>query len=150
MRRKLLVVIGVMCFLLTSAIRGQSALAIRAAATNPVSGWQQMASPDPDRAMWVAPTNDLTAVDIERAEPVTGSDGSLALTVVFTDAGAKKMAALSATRIGQPIAFLLDGRLIWAPVVRARIEREAVLSGGPGGLTPDQVQRLLAILKQRL
>jgi preprotein translocase subunit SecD len=108
-----------------------------------------MASPDGVRVLWVAPTNDLTAVDIERAEPVTGSDGSPALTIVFTDAGARKMAALSATRLGQPIAFLLDGKVIWAPVVRARIEREAVLSGGPGGLTPDEVQRLLALLEQR-
>ena len=149
MRRELLVVIGVICLLLTGAIQGQSALAIRAAATSPVSGWQQMASPDRDRVLWVAPTSDLTSVDIEHAELVTGSDGSPALTVVFTDDGAKKMAALSATRLGQPIVFLLDGKLIWAPVVRARIEREAVLSGGPGGLTPDEVQRLLAILKRR-
>jgi len=149
MRRELLVVIGIICFLLTSGIRGQNAIAIRAAGTSPVSGWQQMASPDPDRVLWVAPTNELTSVDIERAESGKGSDGSLMLTVVFTDDGAKKMAALSANRLGQPIAFLLDGKLIWAPVVRARIEREAVLSGGPGGLTPDEVQRLLAILKQR-
>lgn len=149
MRRELLVVIGVVCCLLTGAVRGQSAFAIRAAATSPVSGWQQMASPDRDQVLWVAPTNDLTSVDIERAEPVTGSDGSPAITVVFTDDGARKMAALSSTRIGQPIAFLLDGKLIWAPVVRARIEREAVLSGGPGGLTSDEVQRLLAILNQR-
>lgn len=149
MRRELLVVIGVICFLLTSVIRSQSALTIRAAATSPVSGWQQMASPDRDRVLWVAPTDDLTSVDIARAESVTGSDGSPALTIVFTDDGARKMAALSATRLGQPIAFLLDGKLIWAPVVSARIEREAVLSGGPGGLTLDEVQRLLAILKQR-
>ena len=108
-----------------------------------------MASPNRDRVLWVAPTNDLTSVEIERAESVTGSDGSPALSIVFTDDGAKKMAALSATRLGQPIAFLLDGKLIWAPVVRAGIEREAVLSGGPGGLTPDEVQRLIAILKQR-
>jgi preprotein translocase subunit SecD len=74
---------------------------------------------------------------------------SVVLAVVFTDDGAKKMAALSATRLGQPIAFLLDGKLIWAPVVRARIEREAVLNGGAGGLTPNEVQRLLAIIKQR-
>jgi preprotein translocase subunit SecD len=149
MRRQLLVVIGVICVLLTGAVRGQSALAIRAAGTSPVAGWQQMASPDPDRILWVAPTNELTSVDIERAESGKGSDGSLTLTVVFTDDGAKKMAALSANRLGQPIAFLVDGKLIWAPVIRARIEREAVLSGGPGGLTPDEVQRLLVILKQR-
>ena len=149
MRRELLVVIGVICFLLTGAIRGQSAFAIRAASTSPVSGWQQIASPDRDRVLWIAPTNDLTSVDIEHAESVTGSDGFPALAIVLTDDGAKKMAALSATRLGQPIAFLLDGKLIWAPVVRARMEREALISGGPEGLTADEVQRLLAILKQR-
>ena len=149
MRRELLVVIGVICLLLTSGIRGQSAIAIRAAATSPVAGWQQMASSDPARVLWVAPTNALTSVDIERAESGASSDGSLTVTLAFTDDGATKMAALSATRLGQPIAFLLDGKLIWAPVVRARLEREAVLTGGPGGLAPDEVQRLLAILKQR-
>ena len=149
MRRELLIVIGVICFLLTGAIRGQSAFAIRAASTSPVSGWQQIASPDRDRVLWIAPTNDLTSVDIEHAEPVTSSDGFPALAIVLTDDGAKKMAALSATRLGQPIAFLLDGKLIWAPVVRARMEREALISGGPEGLTADEVQRLLAVLKQR-
>src|SRR5687768_18389155 len=147
MRRRLLLAIGVMCFLLTGAIRGQSAFAIRAASTSPVSGWQEIASPD--RVLWVAPTNDLTSVDIERAELVTGSDGSPAIAIVFTDGGAKKMAALSTTGLGQPMAFLLDGKLIWAPVVRARMEKDALISGGPEGLTADEVQRLLAVFKQR-
>lgn len=120
MRRALLVVIGVICFLSTGAIRGQSAIAIRAADTRPVAGWQQMARPDRGQVLWVAPTDDVTSVDIERAEQVIGSDGSPALAIVFTDDGARKMSALSTTRIGQPIAFLVDGKLIWAPVVRAR------------------------------
>ena len=149
MHRELIVGIGILCLVSTTAIRGQSVLTIRAAATSPVSGWQQMASPDRDRILWVAPTSDLTSADIERAESVTSSDGSPALTIVFTDDGVKKMAALSATRLGQPIAFLLDGKLIWAPVVRAPIDREAVISGGPGGLTAGEVQRILAILRQR-
>jgi preprotein translocase subunit SecD len=149
MCRELLAVIGVICFLWTSATSAQSPLEIRAAAMSPVPGWQQMASPDQDRVLWVAPTNDLSSVDIERAERVTGLDGFAALTIVFTDDGAKKMGTLSAARLGQPIAFLLDGKLIWAPVIRARIEREAVLSGGPGGLTSDEVERLLTVLKQR-
>jgi preprotein translocase subunit SecD len=149
MRCEFLVVSGVIWFLLTGAIQGQSAFAIRAAATSPVVGWQQMTSADRAQVLWVAPTNNLTSVDIERAEPSTSSDGYPAVAFVFTDEGAKKMAELSGTRRGQPIAFLLDGRLIWAPVVRAGIEKEAVLSGGPGGLRPDELQRLLAILKQR-
>lgn len=149
MRRELLVGISVMCFSLTNAIRGQSAVEIRAAATRPVSGWQQIAAPDRDRVLWVAPTNNLTSLDIEHAESVTDSDGSPGLAIVFTDEGAKKMAALSATRLGHPIAFLLDGKLIWAPVLRAPIQREAVLSGGREGLTVNDVQRLVAVLKQR-
>ena len=149
MRRELLVGVGVLCFLLTDVLVGQSAVAIRAAATSPVSGWQQMASPDRVGVLWVAPTDELTSVDIARAEQVVDSNGFPALTMVFTDEGAKKMSALSTTRIGQPIALLLDGKLIWAPVIRARMEREAVLNGGPEGLTADAIQRLLAILKQR-
>lgn len=147
MRRELIVVISVVCFLLTGSIWGQGDVTIRAAATSPVAGWQQMTLPD--RVLWVAPTSDLTSMDIERAEQVTGPDGAPALTIVFTDAGAKKISALSTTRLGQPIAFLLDGKLISAPIIRARIEKESVLSGGPGGLTSDEVQRLLAILKVR-
>jgi preprotein translocase subunit SecD len=91
----------------------------------------------------------LTTEDIERVAPSTSSEGYPAVTVVFTDDGAKKMAGLSRTRLGQPIAFLLDGKLIWATVVRGEIAKEAVLTGGPGGLTPDEIERLLAILKQR-
>jgi len=34
-------------------------------------------------------------------------------------------------------------------VVRSAIEKEAVLTGGPGGLTPAEIQRLLATFKGR-
>jgi hypothetical protein len=46
MRREPFTVIGVIWFLLTAPMQGQTALAIRAAATRPVFGWQQVASPD--------------------------------------------------------------------------------------------------------
>jgi preprotein translocase subunit SecD len=149
MRFKVLVVIVVACVHLTAALRAQSAVAIHAAATSPVSGWQQMASPDSGLLLWVAPTNDLTSSDIERAESVMASDGSPALEIVFTGDGAKKMAALSTTRLGQPIAFLVDGKLIWAPVVRAPIDGAALLSSGRDGLPLVEIQRLLAIFNRR-
>ena len=53
------------------------------------------------------------------------------------------MAALSAAQANKPIALLVDGKLVWAPVVRGTIEKEAVLSG----VTPDVVQRVLATFK---
>jgi preprotein translocase subunit SecD len=148
MSKKSFVVIGIILALLAGVLQGQSGLEIRAAASSPVSGWQQMASPGGD-PVWVSPTNHLTSADIERAEARTLPNGGPAVGVVFTVDGARKMVELSAAQANKPIALLLDGKLIWAPVVRGGIEKEAVLSGGPGGLTPGQIQRLLAGFKQR-
>jgi preprotein translocase subunit SecD len=150
MSRQLPVVLGIVTVFLAAGVQGQSALEIRAAATTQVPGWQPMTSPERDKArLWVSPTNHLTSVDIERAEPSTRPDGYQAITVVFTDEGARKMAELSAAQLNEPIAILLDGKVIWAPVVRDGIKKEAVLSGGPTGLTSDEIQRLLTSLKRR-
>jgi len=140
-------VIGIVVSLFTGVLQGQGRFEIRAAATTPVSGWQQMSMPGRGGPLWVSPTNQLTTIDVERIEPARQPDGRAAVTVVLTDAGAKKMAEFSAAQIGQPIAMLLDGAVIWAPIVRGVIPKEGLLTGGPNGLTPDEVQRLLAILK---
>ena len=66
----------------------------------------------------------------------------------MTDDGAKKMSALSAEQANKPIALLLDGEVIWAPMVRGSIGKEALLTGGPGGLTKAQIDRLLASFKK--
>lgn len=134
--------------ILAGVINGQGPLEIRAAASTAVTGWQQMVSPS-GNPVWVSPTNHLTSADIERAEARKLQNGDSAVAVVLTADGATKMAALAATRTNQPIAMLLDGKLIWAPVVRGSIGKEALLTGGPGGLTPAEIQRLLASFKAR-
>ena len=149
MSKKSFVVIGLIVVMLAGVLLGQSALEIRAASSSAMSGWQQMTAPGGAAPVWVSPTNQLTSADVARAEARTLTNGGPAVGVVFTDAGAKKMAALSAAQLSKPIAILLDGRLVWAPVVRSAIEKEAVLTGGPGGLTPAEIQRLLATFKGR-
>ena len=62
--------------------------------------------------------------------------------------GPKKMTELSATQANKPIALILDGQVIWAPIVRGSIGKEAVLTGGPGGLTKAQIDRLIASFKK--
>ncbi len=129
--------------------RAQAQFSVRAAAAEPVSGWQRMESPDADRTVWVAPTPSLTSDDVERAQSSTGPDGGPAVAIRFTEAGSEKMRELSAAQVGRPIAMVLDGELIWAPVVRTVISAEALLTGGPNGLSADQVQRILASVNQR-
>lgn len=148
MSRKPFATILIGVALLAGVINGQGPLQVRAAASTAVAGWQQMVSPSGNQ-VWVSPTDSLTSADIERAEARKMQNGDSAVAVVLTADGAKKMAALAATRTNQPIAMLLDGKLIWAPVVRGSIGKEALLTGGPGGLTPAEVQRLLAGFRGR-
>lgn len=134
--------------ILAAVINGQSPLEVRAAASTAVAGWRQMVSPS-GRPVWVSPDNQLTSADIARAEARKLPNGDSAVAVVLTDDGARKMTELAAKRTNEPIAMLLDGKLIWAPVLRDSIGKEALLTGGPGGLTPAEIQRLLAAFKAR-
>lgn len=146
MKGKSLVIIGLIAVLLAGVflpvLYGQAAFEIRAASSTAVAGWQRMSAPD-GRAVWVSPTSALTSTDIARIEPRKQDDGSAAVGMVFTNDGARKMAALSAAQANKPIALLLDGKLVALPLVRSTIEKEAVLSGA----TPEVLQRVLATFK---
>lgn len=149
MSRKRSSLIGLIVIMMASVVTGQVPLEIRAASAVETAGWRPMRTAGDRAPVWVAPTSQLTSADIARAEVRTLANGDPAVAVVFTDDGARKIAALSDAQISKPIAILLDGRLVWAPIVRSTISKEAVLSGGPGGLTPAEIQRLLASFKMR-
>lgn len=149
MKNRSLVLVGMIMTLLAGIINGQTGVEIHAASSTAVSGWKQMSSPSGD-ALWVAPDVRLTSADFERAQARKQQNGDPAVAVVLTDAGAKKMAELSSAQLDKPIAMILDGQVIWAPIVRsAGMQREALLTGGPGGLTQQQIDRLLASFKTK-
>jgi preprotein translocase subunit SecD len=144
MNRKSIVIIGLIIGLLASTfLSGQGSLEIRAASTSAIAGWRQMPAPG-GRTVWVSPTAALTSADIARGEARTDAKGERTVGVVFTDEGARKMAQLSAAQTNQHIAMLLDGKVVWVPIVRSTIDKEALLSG----VTPEVVQRVLTSLKK--
>jgi preprotein translocase subunit SecD len=124
-------------------MQAQSSLEIRAASSTAVAGWQQMPTPGGER-VWVSPKTALTLGDISRVEARTQPNGERAASFVFTAEGARKMQQLSAAQVNKPIALLLDGKIVWAPIVRAAISDEAMLTG----VTPDVIERVLALLKR--
>jgi preprotein translocase subunit SecD len=147
MKSKSFVIVGAIVTLLAGILNGQNPVEIRAAASTAVSGWQQMASPSGER-LWVAPEARLTSADIARAEARTDPQAGPSIVMTLTDEGATKMAALSAAQDNKPIALLLDGQVIWAPVVKGAIGKEVRLTGSDGGLTKAQIDRLLASFKR--
>ena len=147
MKNKSLVLVGMIVSLLAGVINGQAPVEIRAASSTAVTGWKQMSSPSGD-ALWVAPEVRLTSADIDRAEARTDPDAGPSVVILLTDDGARKMSALAAAQPNKPIALLLDGQVIWAPIVRGSIGKEVRLTGRDGGLTQAQIQRLLASFKR--
>ena len=147
MKNKAFVIVGVIVTLLAGILNGQTPVEIRAASSTAVSGWRQMSSPA-GAPLWVAPTVQLTSVDIARAEARTDPQAGPYVSNLLTDQGARKMSELSASQTNKPIALLLDDQVIWAPIVRGSIGKEVRLTGGNGGLTQAQIDRLLASFKR--
>ena len=130
-------------FLAGALLSAQMSLEFRAASTTAVAGWRQMPTPGGE-SLWISPTTALTSADIARGERHTQPDGQRAIEVVFTAEGARKMAQLSAAQRDKPIVMLLDGKVVWAPIVRSTIEKEAMITG----VTPEVVERMLTSLKR--
>jgi preprotein translocase subunit SecD len=134
--------------MLVAVASGQTGFEVRAAASAGVPGWQRLLSPGGD-PIWVSPTITLTAADVERAETRQSPQTGPAVAVLLTDTGAKKMEALSAGQLNKPIALMLDGKVIWAPIVRGPMGKEALLTGGINGFSPAELQRLLSLFEKR-
>ena len=144
MRFRTLVIFALIAVFLAGVfLQAQAAVEIRAASSTAVAGWQRVTAADGE-AVWVAPTTSLTSADFAPSVSHTMRDGRDAVGVAFTAEGARKMRALSAAQTNRRIALLLDGKVIWAPVVRGTIDREAQLTG----LSPDQAQRLVTALQR--
>jgi preprotein translocase subunit SecD len=148
MKNKSFVLVGMIVTLLAGILNGQTPVEIHAASSTAVTGWTQMSGPS-GSALWVAPDVKLTSADIARAEAYNDRDAGPSVSIVLTDEGAKKMAALASEQANKPIALLLDGHVIWAPMVRGSIGKEVRLTGGNGGLTQQQIDRLLASFKNK-
>jgi preprotein translocase subunit SecD len=138
-----------MMMLAVTLLAQTSQLSIRAASEEVVQGWQRMEVENSNRVVWVSPTAALTGSDIESAKPETSPTGNNRVAVVFTNAGAQKIKDLSTAQMNKLVALVVGDKVVWAPVVKSEIGKASVLTGnGPNGLTPAQVERIMASLKK--
>lgn len=134
--------------LISIAVQARAQFSVRAASDEPVAGWNQMEYNN--KTVWVSPTASLTSTDVMRAEPARGPDGRMAVSVIFTDGGAKKIRDLSAAQMNKLIAMVLDGKVVFAPKVRSEISKEALITGNdPSGLSAAVVQRIVASVNRK-
>jgi hypothetical protein len=72
----------------------------------------------------------VTNGDIAQSRVVAGDGASrFGVGVDFNPAGSEKMRRATANHIGRPLAVLIDGEVVTAPVLRSPISTSAVISG---------------------
>jgi hypothetical protein len=105
-------------------------LEVRLAEVQPGPGLREVRLTGSDRTIYLHDEVVVSNADIERASAVTGSSGSrYNIGVRFNAAGAEKMRRATIEHDGRPIAILIDGEVVMAPVIRSPIGADAVISG---------------------
>jgi SecD/SecF fusion protein len=93
-------------------------------------------------------TNFMSGKYVQRAFRNFG-DNSLPVVALKMDTeGAQKFGELTEAHIGEPMAIVLDGEARSAPVIRARLTTDCVISGG--GMTTLEAEELASVLENPL
>jgi preprotein translocase subunit SecD len=70
------------------------------------------------------------------------------VTLTFLSSGAKIWGDYTTAHVGKQAAFVIDGRVIWAPTIKeATVGGETRIEGGAGGFSRTEAEELAARLK---
>jgi hypothetical protein len=103
---------------------------VRLAETQPGAGLREARVPGSDRVIYLHDEVVVTNEDVEHCAALNGSGASrFNIGVEFNAAGAEKMRRATLAHEGRPMAVLIDGDVVMAPVIRSPVSRSAVISG---------------------
>jgi preprotein translocase subunit SecD len=107
-----------------------TAFEMRLAETQPAAGLVEAEVPDSSTKVYLHREAIVTNADVVEARVISGiTSVNFNVAVTFNTAGAAKMARATASHIDKPVAILINGRVIAAPIVRSQITDQAVISG---------------------
>ena len=107
-----------------------SPVEIRPAANGDFGDWQRTDFHVGGLDTWVAPRATVVLEQIDSAVASTDSFGDHVVLLEFTPAGSESMHSLSIRRMSRPVAVLLDGKIIAAPVLMNPVGDSLVVNFG--------------------
>ena len=114
---------------------------VRLAEDNPVNGLRETPVSG-TRKIYLQQRAVVTNSDIAKAEVVQGATAStFNVSITFTADGAARMLRATQGHIGRPLAILLDGDVVMAPVVKSPISSAAMITGN---YTRAEAERIVA------
>jgi len=113
---------------------------VRLAEDKTAPGLREVKVSGSDRSVYLHDEVVVSNSDIAAARLVQGSPTQYSVGIEFNASGAEKMRVATAGHIGRPVAILLDGQVVMAPVVRAALGASAVITGN---FTRTQAERIV-------
>ncbi len=119
---------------------------VRLAESKPTPGLTEATVEGSKTKVYLHDTAELTGSDVADARAVE-RDRKAAIEIVFTESARKKLASLTEKHVGKPLALLVDGKVAFAPILRAQIaDGKALITGN---FTLEEAQRLAKGIRTR-
>jgi preprotein translocase subunit SecD len=116
----------------------------RLAEQTPADGLTEAKVLGTENKVYLHKTAALTAADIVSAEvKVDQKTLDPIIDIRLTEAGTKKIGKLTEDNIGKLLAVVVDGKVISAPVIRAKVGEHAVITGK---FTKAEAEKLAAVI----
>ena len=113
---------------------------VRRAETKPAEGLTEATIAGTNDKVYLHKEAALTSRDIATAEVTTDGAGKPAVGLTFREDGRKKLAKLTEVHQGKPLAIVVAGKVIAAPIVREKIDEGSVVVSG--SFTKEEVERI--------
>lgn len=111
----------------------------RRAEREPAEGLAEATVAGTDQKIYLHQQADLTDADIAEAR-VVDEQNRPAVEIVFTKDGQAKAAKVSGEHLDKPLAIVVDGKVLAAPVVRSKFSERIIMTGR---FTKEEVQTLV-------
>jgi len=102
---------------------------VRLAEMQPVAGLIVARAEDSGRMIYLHSEMIVTNDDIAQSWVVQDGPDRFGISVELLEAGAQRMRLATAAHLGRPVAILIDGEVVAAPVIRGVISNSAMISG---------------------
>jgi preprotein translocase subunit SecD len=104
-------------------------LEFRRAHTKPAKDLEEATVPKTGEKIYLHKTAEVNNEDIAEASIDEEDKSDPHLKLKFTKQGQRKMEKLTTDHIDKPLAVLVDGKVLAAPIIRSTVSEQAVLSG---------------------
>ena len=112
---------------------------VRLAEAQPAPGLIVARVAGSERLVYLHPEPILTNDDIAQSWVLEDEPNRFGVSVHFLEAGAQRMRQATANHVGRPVAILIDGEVVTAPIVRGAISDSAVISGNYTRVEADRI-----------